>query len=157
LYVEADPSQPKVYDDLAEQKVQRRSKALGGQSSNARTNHPDAPPRRAPSALSQLSNTMADFEIDAVGGVDGGGDGADYDMPSETAANAPISGGLYATAFDSDDNDHEYVNNAASRAVPSAYSTLGVGSGVYASGAISRSNQKHSTYDGFDSDNEQEI
>jgi hypothetical protein len=105
---------------LAEQKAQRKAKAVGGPKHNkARTSQPEAPPRRLPSASSQLSNAVSDFEDDAVSGG--------IAVKSET---------LYATTFDSDDEDHDYINNAAARDVPPEYTTLGVGSDVYASGTV---------------------
>jgi len=125
LYTEADPNQPKVYDDLAEQKSQRRAKAMGGpKRNNARNSQPEAPPRRLSSVSLQLSSTLSDIEDDATGGGGrrSGGDGSGA-VKSET---------LYATAFDSDDEDPAYINNAAARDVPQEYTTLGVGSEVYA-------------------------
>jgi hypothetical protein len=109
-----------VYDDLAEQKAQRKAKAVGGPKHNkARNSQPEAPPRRLSSVSSQLSNVASDFEDDAVSGG--------IAVKSET---------LYATAFDSDDEDHDYINNAAARDVPPEYTKLGVGSDVYAPGTI---------------------
>jgi hypothetical protein len=133
LYTESDPNQPKVYDALAEQKSQRRAKAIG-EKAKARNSNPEPPPRR----LSSVS--FDDFELDPADNINqprhpGRSEPRlhNINQPRQTARKLQTT--TYATAFDSDE-DHDYINNAAARDVPPAYTTLLSGvRGVYAPGS----------------------